>query len=392
MVFATQQVQSQLRARMEAEIPDDAPSAFFADIQPDQWEPMQKLLGERGATDLESVPVVVARVREVDGKPVAEMVDEVGGGGGRRWALTREQRLTYMEKLPEGNRIVAGELWIDPARHELSVDQEFANDLGVHLGSIVDFDVQGVPMSFVVTSLRAVDWESFGLNFFIVVEPGALEGAPQVRIATAKLPRGDEQTIQDQVVAAFPNVTVVMVRDVLDRIVKLLRRLSWGISFLGAFTLVAGLVILAATVGVESSRRGREVALLKTLRHAPRRSRRAVRHRVRAARLDRGHDRRARAAAWWRWIAITRAMELAVEERLRRVRRRDRGRGRAVGGGRGAARASARLRRRPARGPAVGVARSLRAHRSDDHCAEARPAPLLVDAAASLTLHEAIAL
>jgi putative ABC transport system permease protein len=265
VVFSTQQVQSQLRARMEAEIPDDAPSAFFADIQPDQWEPMQKLLAERHASDLESVPVVVARVREVDGKPVAELVDQVGGGGGRRWALTREQRLTYMEKLPEGNRIVAGELWIDPARNELSVDQEFANDLGVHLGSIVDFDVQGVPMTFVVTSLRAVDWESFGLNFFIVVEPGALEGAPQVRIATAKLPRGDEQRIQDQVVAAFPNVTVVMVRDVLDRIVKLLRRLSWGISFLGAFTLVAGLVILAATVGVESSRRGREVALLKTL-------------------------------------------------------------------------------------------------------------------------------
>ncbi len=265
VVFATQQVQTQLRARMEAEIPDDAPSAFFADIQPDQWEPMRTLLAERGATDFASVPVVVARVRAVDGKPVADLVEEVGGGGGRRWALTREQRLTYLEQLPEGNRIVAGELWIDPARHELSVDQEFATDMGVHLGSIVDFDVQGVPMSFAVTSLRAVDWESFGLNFFIVVEPGALEGAPQVRIATAKLPRGAEQTIQDQVVAAFPNVTVVMVRDVLDRIVNLLGRLSWGISFLGAFTLVAGLVILAATVGVESSRRGREVALLKTL-------------------------------------------------------------------------------------------------------------------------------
>jgi putative ABC transport system permease protein len=265
VVFATQQVQTQLRARMEAEIPDDAPSAFFADIQPDQWDSIEALLAQRGASDLESVPVVVARVRAVDGKSVAQLVDAVGGGGGRRWALTREQRLTYLETLPEGNRIVAGSLWVDPARYELSVDQEFAGDLGVHLGSIVDFDVQGVPMSFAVTSLRAVDWESFGLNFFIVVEPGALEAAPQVRIATAKLPRGHEQGIQDQVVASFPNVTVVMVRDVLDRIVKLLQRLSWGISFLGAFTLVAGLVILAATVGVESSRRGREVALLKTL-------------------------------------------------------------------------------------------------------------------------------
>jgi putative ABC transport system permease protein len=265
VVFATQEVQSQLRSRMEAEIPRDAPSAFFADIQPDQWEALHQTLVDRGATDVKSVPVVVARIRAVDGQPVAKMVEDAVGGNGRRWALTREQRLTYLDRLPEGNRIVAGQLWIDPARPELSVDQEFANDLGVHLGSIVDFDVQGVPMSFAVTSLRAVDWESFGLNFFIVVEPGALEGAPQFRIATAKLPHGEEQKIQDQVVAAFPNVTVVMVRDVLDRVIKLLQRLSWGIAFLGAFTLVAGLVILAATVGVESSRRGREVALLKTL-------------------------------------------------------------------------------------------------------------------------------
>ena len=265
VVFATQQVQSQLRARMEAEIPDDAPSAFFADVQPDQWEPLARLLDREAASGVESVPVVVARVRAVDGRSVSDLVGEVGGGGGRRWALTREQRLTYLEELPEGNRIIAGELWSDPERYELSVDEEFAGDLGVRLGSTLDFDVQGVPMTFVVTSLRAVDWESFGLNFFIVVEPGALESAPQIRIATAKLPAGDEQRIQDLVVSEFPNITVVLVKDVLQRIVALLRRVGWGISFLGAFTLAAGLVILAATVGVESSRRGREVALLKTL-------------------------------------------------------------------------------------------------------------------------------
>jgi putative ABC transport system permease protein len=265
VVFATQQVQSQLRARMEAEIPDDAPSAFFADIQPDQWEPLGRLLDEERATAVVSVPVVVARVRSIDGLPTAELVEGRGARGGRRWALTREQRLTYLERLPEGNRIVAGKLWSDPERHELAVDEEFAGDLGARLGSEIEFDVQGVPMTFVVTSLRAVDWESFGLNFFIVVEPGALENAPQIRIATAKLPTGDEQRIQDLVVSQFPNVTVVLVKDVLERIVTLLRRVGWGISFLGAFTLAAGLVILAATVGVESSRRGREVALLKTL-------------------------------------------------------------------------------------------------------------------------------
>ena len=52
----------------------------------------------------------------------------------RRWALTREQRLTYLRELPDDNQVVAGALWSDPRRAEVSVEQEFARDLGVGLG------------------------------------------------------------------------------------------------------------------------------------------------------------------------------------------------------------------------------------------------------------------
>ena len=42
-------------------------------------------------------------------------------------------------------------------------------------------------------------------------------------------------------------------------------QVGWGVKFLGAFTALAGLAILAGSVAVESQRRGMEVALLKTL-------------------------------------------------------------------------------------------------------------------------------
>ena len=74
----------------------------------------------------------------------------------------------------------------------MSVEEEFARDLGIRLGSRLQFDVQGVPIELVVTSLRKVRWESFGINFFLVVEPGVLEQAPQLRIAAVKLPAGSE--------------------------------------------------------------------------------------------------------------------------------------------------------------------------------------------------------
>ncbi len=75
----------------------------------------------------------------------------------------------------------------------MSVEEEYARDLGLKVGSQIVFDVQGVPVPLTVSSLRKVRWESFGINFFWVVEPGVLDRAPQMRIASVRLPAGGEQ-------------------------------------------------------------------------------------------------------------------------------------------------------------------------------------------------------
>ena len=50
-------------------------------------------------------------------------------------------------------------------------------------------DIQGVPIElYVVEPVCAkFDWQSFGINFFLVVEPGVLDDAPQFRIAAASI-------------------------------------------------------------------------------------------------------------------------------------------------------------------------------------------------------------
>jgi putative ABC transport system permease protein len=264
VIFATTQVQSNLTAQLEAELPTDAPSAFMIDVQTDQWPPLRRLLADRGGEQLSSVAVITARIRAINGVGVEELTKGAQRGG-RRWALRREQRLTYMDELPAGNRLIAGELWKDPERPELSVEAEFAADLGLQLGAVIEFDIQGAPLELTVTSLRTVEWETMGINFFLVAEPGSLDEAPQFRLATARLPTAEEQEIQNAVVADFPNVTIVLIRELIERIVRLMTQLGWGVRFLGAFTALAGLAILAGSIAVESRRRGQEVALLKTL-------------------------------------------------------------------------------------------------------------------------------
>jgi putative ABC transport system permease protein len=265
VVLGMSQVERQLAAQIDRELPHDAPTAFLIDIQPDQWAGVRDLLTGAGATGVDSVPVVMARLQAVDGKSVEDLAGRSPGERDRRWALTREQRLTYLEKLPADNQVVEGRLWGDPSRPEVSLEADFAKEIGAKLGSRLGFDIQGVPIELWVTSLRTVKWETFGINFFLVVEPGVLEDAPQFRLAAARLPAGGEQQVQDRLAAAYPNVTMLQTRAILERIAGILRRIGLGVRFLGGFTVLAGIAILAGAVSAGSARRGREVALLKTL-------------------------------------------------------------------------------------------------------------------------------
>ena len=265
VVLAMSLVEERLTSQLAAEFPENAPSAFLVDIQPPQWPGVERLLRRAGGQDIRSVPVVMARFAAIDGVGVDALVDRSEERSRRRWALTREQRLTYMKELPADNKIVAGKLWSDPGRAEVSLEKEFADDLGVRLGSTLRLNVQGVPLDLAVTSIRTVDWGTFGINFFLVVEPGVLEAAPQQRLAVARLPPGGEQQVQDRLAAEYPNVTFLRIREILEKILKVMRRISLGIRFLGGFTVVAGIAILAGAISAGSARRGREVALLKTL-------------------------------------------------------------------------------------------------------------------------------
>ena len=264
LVLGVRLVERGLSDELRSELPTEAPTAFFIDIQPDQWPPVRRLLLDEGAERLESVPVVTARLTAIDGVPVDALAAGEGAGD-RRWALTREQRLTYGERLPEDNRVIAGALWSDPARDEISIEEEFAAEIGAGLGSRLDFDVQGVPVPLTVTSLRTVDWRTFGINFFFVVEPGVLEEAPHFRLATAQLPADREAPIQDRLAAEHPNVLLLRIRDLLEKVAAIFARLAAAVSWLGGFTVAAGGVILAGAVSAAAARRGREIALLKTL-------------------------------------------------------------------------------------------------------------------------------
>lgn len=264
VVLAMALSERELSRKLGDALPSDAPSTFLVDVQPDQWDAVQGVLHAHGATSIDHVPVATARLKSIDGRAVEDARRE-GGRGRSRWALTREQRVTWREGLPSSNRLVAGALWSDPSVAEMSVEEEFAEDIGAGLGSELVFDVQGVPVTFRVTSLRSVEWESFQINFFLVAEPGTLDSAPHMLLGAARVEPGVEDALQDELARAAPNVTLLRMRAILEKVRAVLDRLGLAVRVLGLFTVVTGLVILAGVASSTALRRGREVALLKTL-------------------------------------------------------------------------------------------------------------------------------
>lgn len=266
VVFTVQLVRMRLEEELTATLPAGAPSAYVWDIQPPQWDGVRTLLEQQGAETIQGVPVVNCRLQAIDGKTVQELIAERGDEVPRaRWLFTREQRITWLPELPSDNRIVAGELWSDPQRPELSIEVDFAEDLGIGVGSVITFDIQGIPMDLAVTSLREVSWRSFGINFFLLAEPEVLAEAPHFVMAGIRMTADQEQATQDLLTEVYPNTTLIRVRPILEKVTALLDRIILAVAALGSFTVLTGLVILAGAVSATQLRRSREAALLKAV-------------------------------------------------------------------------------------------------------------------------------
>ncbi len=269
-------VKSSLLVALGERIPEDAPTFFFIDIQPDQREAFEEIV-QREATQApyRLTPVVRARLRAIDGHVIDP---EAHKGKKNGWYFTREYVLTALSALPRDNVVVKGAWWAadstemkKKARENragpifVSLEEEAAHNLGVDLGSTIEFTVQGTPMSAVVQSMRQVDWGSFTMNFFMILSPGALDGAPMTHIASAKVEAEREVPLQRALVQALPNVTAIKVGDVLANVARLLEQLAWAIQGIALLSMVSGAVVMTAAVSSTRYRRLYESAILKAI-------------------------------------------------------------------------------------------------------------------------------
>jgi putative ABC transport system permease protein len=100
-----------------------------------------------------------------------------------------------------------------------------------------------------------------------VFAPGGLEQAPQTYIAITRGPAAPaaRARLQRDLVAAFPNVSAIDVRDVVQRVESVARNLTLAISIVGGVAVFSGLLILVGSIAMTKFQRLHESAVFKTL-------------------------------------------------------------------------------------------------------------------------------
>jgi putative ABC transport system permease protein len=182
---------------------------------------------------------------------------------GRAFA-EREQNLSFSADLPPDNELVEGQWWstssgLQPA---VSVATEFRDELNLHLGDRLVFDVGGDMIEATIQSFRKVRWDGFRPNFFLLFSPGVLDASVGSFLAATHLDEEGRRALPE-FDHQFPTVTVLDIDGVLNSVRALIDRAAAAITYVFAFTLVAGLVVLLAAVRATADERRYEIAVLR---------------------------------------------------------------------------------------------------------------------------------
>ena len=130
--------------------------------------------------------------------------------------------------------------WNSDLPAEVSLEERFAERMGLKLGDLLTFNVHEVPIVAKVINLRKVKWNSFQPNFFILFQPGVLDDAPATYLASmGGLDKLERMNYQNLIVKEFPNVSVIDVTRTVERVLKISDQMVLALRFMAYLSIMA---------------------------------------------------------------------------------------------------------------------------------------------------------
>lgn len=265
VLVAIMMIERNLSQQINTLVEEQAPAFYFIDIQPDQTKPFAELIASfPGARALRTVPMLRGRIVSMAGTPVSEITPPPEYA----WITRGDRGLTWSRTPPErGSKVVEGKWWPEDYSGPplISFDADAAKAFGLGIGDTVGFNILGRTIEARIANLRQIDWATLGMNFVVIFAPGALDGAPQISIATVHIDPAHETALEAAVTERFPNVSAIRVREVLAEVNGILSSIDVAMKAIAAIAITAGVLVLSGAVAAGRRQRIYDAVVLKTL-------------------------------------------------------------------------------------------------------------------------------
>lgn len=278
----------------QAQLPENTPNHFMMNITQPQVEGIQAFFRDNGIESNLFFPMISARVLTINGaepqprwdddddnqsnvtersaSDLEEGASETGAGAETQAGETNRgggrignRQITWTDQLPPENQITDGQWWGESHRPGLvSVEQEYADWLGIRVGDTIVFEVNQQQVEVQVDNLRSVRWDNMQPNFYFIFSPGTLEHLGATYLSTALMEQ-EQKYLLNEMIRRFPTIVVIEIDALIEQIQNIIAQVTSAIELISILVLVSGALVLLSCVNATLDERFRENAILRTL-------------------------------------------------------------------------------------------------------------------------------
>lgn len=263
LLFVLTLLRSSLIGEWQRQLPEGTPNHFAFNIYEDEKAGFEAFLNWNEVESEPFYPMIRGRLSAVNGESMNDRLERLRPEGDD---FRRELNLTWSDTLADDNEIVAGDWWQegDETKDLVSVEKTFADQLNIRVGDSLTFRIGGRRVETTVKSLRTVQWDSMAPNFYVIFSRPILEGAGAAYLTSFYL-EPEQKNLLAQLLRQYPTVSVIEVDAIINQIQEIVSQVTVAVEFILALVLVAGFVVLLASVQASLDVRLMESAILRTL-------------------------------------------------------------------------------------------------------------------------------
>ena len=230
-------------------IPDDAPNNFAINITKEDKESMKLFLSEKDIEIDLFYPVANAQItRKQDKNNV----------------IDRNFNITWIEDLPEQNKIVDGEWFQEEEENGISISDDISERYNLKMNDKVIIQMEDGSIETYIQSIRTVDWESFSPNFFVIGHPSLFEEKSSTHITSFFIPKS-KQKVAAELMREFRTVSVFSIEELIQQIRDIVDQVTKALNSILLLTCLSALFLAFSALQDGFDQRRHQSAILRTL-------------------------------------------------------------------------------------------------------------------------------